>query len=553
MVPSQGSHPFDALLRVVHAEAEQAGVNSYESAQRLVSQPGILPDLLKTIVTKGMSADGLVFFLDQMEELFTGQTKYRAEAFLSALYRAVNEAPFRVIGTIRSDFLHYCHEHGDLLRILRGRGHYPLGRVQSYMLHDIIVKPAQCAGLSIPERLTRRLIRAGSDPGSLPLLAFALEQLFNKRSGNQLSEDVYTEPGGIAGAIGAHVNNVEDRVAKQFGADANAWLSKIFQWLVVVNIDGQPTRRSVLKQTIAADLQPIVDLLTKERLLSAEGDGQYSTVSVAHEKLFEAWPSLSRWVAENRDDLFVLRQAEIEAKEWVKNRYDTKYLWHSDRLARLRDIVQRVGAHRVDPAVREYVALQNLIKRLQQDALPHQERLSIGHYLAALGDTRHGVGLTSHGLPDIEWVDIPGGSVKLEELEGTFEIKPFRIAKYLVTNIQFRAFIEAEAGYRNAEWWKDVEQSTAPNRSTWLESNCPRTDVSLYEAIAFCRWLSARLSKKIRLPSEWEWQQAATGGDAKNIYPWGPEWDPARCNGDQSGQRRTTAVGVYPNGATRQE
>jgi len=40
----------------------------------------------------------------------------------------------------------------------------------------------------------RRLIQdAGSEPGSLPLLAFALERLFNERSGNLLSEDVYSQ------------------------------------------------------------------------------------------------------------------------------------------------------------------------------------------------------------------------------------------------------------------------------------------------------------------------------------------------------------------------
>ena len=64
---------------------------------------------------------------------------------------------------------------------------------------------------------------------------------------------------------------------------------------------------------------------------------------MAHEKLFEAWPALTRWVVENRDDLLVLHQAEIEAKEWMKHDCDTKYLWHIDRLTRLRDIVQRVG------------------------------------------------------------------------------------------------------------------------------------------------------------------------------------------------------------------
>ena len=113
-----------------------------------------------------------------------------------------------------------------------------------------------------------------------------------------------------------------------------------------------------------------------------------------NEKLFEAWPSLSRWVAENRDDLFILRHGEIEAREWVKHDYDKKYLWHIDRLTRLRDIVQRVGTDGLDPAVREYVTPQDrLIERLNVDLVSHQERLDIGQYLAALGDPRKGVGL----------------------------------------------------------------------------------------------------------------------------------------------------------------
>ena len=29
----------------------------------------------------------------------------------------------------------------------------------------------------------------------------------------------------------------------------------------------------------------------------------------------------------------------------------------------------------------------------------------------------------------------------------------------------------------------------------------------------------------MRLPDEWEWQQAATGGDDENVFPWGADWD----------------------------
>ena len=76
--------------------------------------------------------------------------------------------------------------------------------------------------------------------------------------------------------------------------------------------------------------------------------------------------------------------------------------------------------------------------------------------------------------------------------------------------------------------------------------------MSWYEAVAFCRWLSHRTGSRIRLPTEWEWQQAATGGDPTYEDPWGKEWDTTRCNSTKSRLNRTTAVVIYPSGATQQ-
>ena len=71
--------------------------------------------------------------------------------------------------------------------------------------------------------------------------------------------------------------------------------------------------------------------------------------------------------------------------------------------------------------------------------------------------------------------------------------------------------------------------------------------MSWYEAVAFCLWLTARLSYTVRLPTEFEWQQAATGGDIGKEYPWG-EWHDGRCNSSESHLNRTTTVGLYPHG-----
>jgi formylglycine-generating enzyme required for sulfatase activity len=197
--------------------------------------------------------------------------------------------------------------------------------------------------------------------------------------------------------------------------------------------------------------------------------------------------------------------------------------------------------------------LVELLGTSQALAEAPEGRAAAGRALSRLGDPRPGVGLTSEGLPDIDWVEIPSGQVTLEDKKGsTYQVEPFRIARYPVTNLQFQAFIDAEDGYRNDMWWADLDQKGSPGPPYWNEANHPRENVTWNEAVAFCRWLSNRLGYEVRLPTEQEWQQAATGGDPNNVYPWGPDWDSARCNSAESVLNRTTAVGMYPNGSTPQ-
>ncbi len=197
---------------------------------------------------------------------------------------------------------------------------------------------------------------------------------------------------------------------------------------------------------------------------------------------------------------------------------------------------------------------QRLIRLLGDPALNHETRDSIGRHLAALGDPRLGVGVREDGAPTIDWVSIPGGEVELTEGVGDTRVESFHISRYLVTNVQFQAFVDAPDGYAKAQWWKDMpnDVNDGPSKPRWAEANRPRETVSWYEAVAFCRWLSRRLDFEVRLPTEYEWQQAATGGDPNRVYPWGQVWDDRRCNTVESGLNRTTAVGLYPAGASTQ-
>ena len=73
------------------------------------------------------------------------------------------------------------------------------------------------------------------------------------------------------------------------------------------------------------------------------------------------------------------------------------------------------------------------------------------------------------------------------------------------------------------------------------------------DALAYCAWLSHRLGRVVRLPTEAEWERAARGGADGRRYPWGDDIDSGRCHflfdSTQKRQRGTRPTGTFaPNG-----
>ncbi len=167
--------------------------------------------------------------------------------------------------------------------------------------------------------------------------------------------------------------------------------------------------------------------------------------------------------------------------------------------------------------------------------------------------------------PPFEWCQIPAGKVTLEDAShydppgtkgGIYRVEGFFIAKYPITNAQYQVFVDADDGYIEPRWWDFSEHARqwreghpAPQKSEWTGADLPRTNITWYEALAFCRWLSHRTGQDITLPTEQQWQRAAQGDDGRQ-YPWGDEFDEKRCNAKESDIGRTTPVTQYPNGAS---
>jgi formylglycine-generating enzyme required for sulfatase activity len=201
-----------------------------------------------------------------------------------------------------------------------------------------------------------------------------------------------------------------------------------------------------------------------------------------------------------------------------------------------------------------------------------QERAEIGRVLARLGDPRPGAGvIAAVGLPDLVWsAEIPAGKYNIgDDLRLVSIDSPYRIARYPITNAQFQCF--AEAGDRDHEaWWaempKDRQDFSEPR---WSCVNYPRENVSWYQAMAFCRWLTSKLRSGqlptgaltgdlkayvITLPHEYEWEVAARWPNEsvrELVYPWGSDFDADKANTSEGGLRQTTSVGIYPSGRNK--
>ncbi|MBA3534929.1 MAG: SUMF1/EgtB/PvdO family nonheme iron enzyme [Ardenticatenales bacterium] len=171
-------------------------------------------------------------------------------------------------------------------------------------------------------------------------------------------------------------------------------------------------------------------------------------------------------------------------------------------------------------------------------------------------DDRPGVGLRADGLPDIVWVEIPGGEFIYQEGEKR-EVATFWMARYPVTYRQFQAFIDAPDGFYHDRWWEEEgKHPEEPGAQAFPYGNHPRERVSWYDAMAYCRWLSAKLGYEVRLPTEEEWEKAARGVDGR-VYPWGNEYISGYANIDEGYDnagpyylQQTSAVGMYPQGSS---
>jgi len=147
----------------------------------------------------------------------------------------------------------------------------------------------------------------------------------------------------------------------------------------------------------------------------------------------------------------------------------------------------------------------------------------------------------SKGLGDTAWESFAHDD---EKPQHTLSLEEFWMGKYPITNRQFFEFVHQE----KYQFSKHPRFNKEPywQKGLLVKPDHPVTDVTWYDAQAFCKWLSKKSNRIIRLPTEAEWEKASRGEDGR-IFPWG-NWrnhEKQTANGGIWQGEDTTPVGMF--------
>ena len=204
-------------------------------------------------------------------------------------------------------------------------------------LEAVVVGPAERGGVAVEPALLAELVADAADrSGTLPLLEFALTELFDQRTRAALTLDGYRALGGIRGVLSRSAEAIYGGLSH----DEQQVATQVFLHLVQLGVGTTESRRRLpLADLMGLDLDP-VDLSTvleafgRRRLLSfdRESTTQLATVEVAHESLFREWDRLAGWIDGHRTALQRYEALMAATDEWQAADRHADYLLTGTRL-----------------------------------------------------------------------------------------------------------------------------------------------------------------------------------------------------------------------------
>ena len=338
-----GNQPFHRLSAVLspHLEATDINNNGHLAPQKLLDalqeDAMSLSDAAQQVLADNPEAQRLLLVIDQFEELYTlCMDEGLRLQFLKMLTDAAEEgrqgmiAPLALVLALRADFMGQALSYRPFADILNDSA-IILGPMNREELRTVIENPTVQQGAAFePGLVTRILDDVGEEPGNLPLLEFALTELWDRLDQGWLTHAAYEEIGKTGGALAGYAENVYLALDENKQAD----MQRVLVQLVQPGRRTEDARRLALRHEFSPESWGIVQYLADKRLVvTGQDEIDSESAELVHEALIHNWDRLSSWV--NADRSFRLWQEQLRAarRQWEASNYDDGALLRGALLA----------------------------------------------------------------------------------------------------------------------------------------------------------------------------------------------------------------------------
>jgi energy-coupling factor transporter ATP-binding protein EcfA2 len=380
-----GATPFENLAKALLSPVVQLETGKSEGVTEInadeVNQ--LATDLqegnrtLSDVVKSIGSPRRFLLVIDQFEELYTYPNQ-KSRQFLDCLLDAVqNFSAFRLVITLRADFLRQAIEYNPFREQLDKWKPEFIGGMMRTELQAAIEEPAKKRNVYLEAGLTEHILNeVGEEPGNLPLLEFALTELWKQQENGLLTRLKYDEIGGVEKALCRHAEGVYDAL-KEGDKERT---KQIFMKLVSPGEGTEYTRQLATRVEVGEENWDLVTHLATARLVVTNRNEttQIETVEIVHEALIKAWPDLRKWIEENDAFLRWKKRLKVAFMEWERNENKEGYLLQGAPLGEAEGyLLQRL--EEIIPAQRVFIQLGlGLRDRQKQEQERLRQRIILG-------------------------------------------------------------------------------------------------------------------------------------------------------------------------------
>jgi tetratricopeptide (TPR) repeat protein len=277
-----------------------------------------------------------VWLIDQFEELLVrGLPEATIDAF-GRFLQVLQADGVWTLASIRADAMPLMKRYEALRAVFGNEGQYYLATLGGTALDAVILLPARAANLtfeigedgkSLDQCLREDAYR---EKDSLPMLQFTLNELYQRRSGQVLTQTAYRELGGLSGSIATTAEAV-----LRAEAESARLAPRLFRSLVSVDDAGNATRRyaPILEMSGEAAQQRLLRRFIEARLCVTDQRGGQAVVAFAHDTLLQTLPALTEWLQRETGLMQTRELAQRETRSWQQHGQSDDWLAAEDKLA----------------------------------------------------------------------------------------------------------------------------------------------------------------------------------------------------------------------------